>query len=135
MARVNMNFKGMDSVLKTIEAMGGNAEKAIEKALLECHELVTNQVNQEMARYKINSGEMKESILDENRVQWTGKRVSVKAGFNQKQSMHGTYMMITGTPYRKPDRQLYNAIYGAKTRKAIKEIQEKALMKVIEGGY
>ena len=46
MAVVKMNFKGMDSVLKTINKMGANAHNAIEKALLDCHELITKQTRE-----------------------------------------------------------------------------------------
>ena len=133
MATVKIDFKGMDSVLKTINRIGTNAHNAIDKALLDCHELVTKQVDQEMTRYKSHTGQMKESIYRDEKVQWYGETARIFAGFDQKKSMHATYMMITGTPYRAPDRKLYNAIYGAKTKKAIKEITENALKQVIEG--
>ena len=135
MASVKFQKVGFEDLFKTINNLGLNIHDAAEEALTKSHELVTKQVKQEMARYKENTGAMKDSFLDNSIVTWFGENAQIKAGFNQKQSQHATYMMITGTPYREPDRKLYNAIYGAATKKAIKEIQEQALMKVIEGGY
>lgn len=134
MAKIKMDFKGMSSVMETIDKMGLSVHDAAEKALKESADLVTNQVKQELPRYKVNTGEMKDSLYENQKVIWIGETASISAGFNQKDTMHATYMMITGTPYMFPDKKLYDAIYGAKTKKAIKEIQERALMEVIEGG-
>lgn len=135
MARIKFDAKGFENMLQTIDRMGLSVKEATNQALKESYDLVTNQLKQELARYKENTGALKDSFYESEEVHWIGGNAYIKAGLNQKQSMHATYMMITGTPYKSPDKQLYNAIYGAKTKKAIKEIQEKALMKVIEGGY
>lgn len=149
MAKIKMNFKGLDSVLKTINEMGLNAHDAIDRALLDCHELVTNQVKEAVRRGVVVStkngtwqtminlektDELKESLYNVPVVTWMGETASILVGFDQDKSMHATYLMITGNPYMTPSKDLYNAIYGTKTKKAIKEIQEKALMKVIEEG-
>lgn len=148
MARVKMNFKGFDSVLKTINDMGLNAHEAINQALLDSHELITKQLREAVRRGVTvttkngtwttmidleKTDELKDSLHDVPVVNWTGEKASILVGFNQKQSMHATYLMITGNPYIEPSKELYNAIYGSKTKKAVREIQEQALMQVIEG--
>lgn len=149
MAVVKMNFRGVDSILKTINRMGANAHDAVEKALLDCHELVTKQTREAVRKGVVitsprgtwqtminldSTNELKESFYEKETVRWYGETAQIFAGFDQKKSMHATYLMITGNPYMTPSKEMYNAIYGAKTKKAIKEIQEKALMQVIEGG-
>lgn len=148
MATVKINFKGMDSVLKTINRMGSNAHNAIDKALLDCHELITKQTREAVRKGVVvstkngtwqtminldNTKELKESFYETGKVQWYGETAQIFAGFDQKKSMHATYLMITGNPYITPSKEMYNAIYGAKTKKAIREITEKALKQVIEG--
>lgn len=135
MAKIGLKFNGVEAILKTIDNMGLNVHDAAEEALKASYDLVTKQVETELIKYKTNTGNMRESFYNSETVKWIGQTASVKSGFDQKESMHATYMMITGTPYRKPDKNLYNAIYGAATKKAIKQIQEETLMKLIEGGY
>lgn len=147
MARLKMNFKGFDNYVKTLNKLGANANDAMEKALLECHELITKQVREAVRKGVVvtteygtwqtminidNTNELKESFNDVPLVTWTGDTASIKVGFNQGKSMHATYLMITGNPYMEPSKELYNAIYGPKTKKKIKEIQEQALMQAIE---
>ena len=149
MAKMKINFKGFDSVLKTINEMGLNAHGAMEKALLDCHELVTKQIREAVRRGVVvntkngtwqtminldKTNELKDSLYSVPVVNWTGETASIMVGFDQDKSMHATYLMITGNPYMTPSKELYNAIYGTKTKKAIRDIQEKALMQVIEGG-
>jgi hypothetical protein len=43
--------------------------------------------------------------------------------------MYGT--QLYGQPHIQPDRNLYNAVYGAAVRKQIREIQEKAFSQVL----
>ena len=143
-----MNFKGFDSLIKTINDMGANAHSAIDRALLDCHEYVTKQVREALRKGVVVSAdnriwqtminvdstdELKESFYDVGLVTWTGETAKINVGFDQEKSMHATYLMITGNPYMTPSKELYSAIYGAKTKKKIKEIQEQALMQVIEG--
>lgn len=135
MAKLKFQFKGMENIMKTINDMGLDIHDAAEEALEKSYDLVTNQVKSELTRYKTNTGSMEESFYKSEKVQWIGETARVKAGFDWRESMHSTYMMITGTPHREPDKKLYNAIYGTSTNKEIKKIQEETLMKVIEGGY
>lgn len=148
MAKMKINFKGFDSVLKTINQMGLDVHDAMETALLECHEYVSKQIREAVRKGVVittddgmwqtmikldQTDELKESFYDVPNVVWLGDAASIVVGFDQSKSMHATYLMITGNPYMTPSKELYNAIYGAKTKRKIKEIQEKKLMQVIEG--
>lgn len=148
MAKIKINFKGFENVIKTINKMELDASGAMEKALLDCHEYVTKQIKEAVRKGVVvttddgtwqtminldSTNELKQSMYDVPQVVWLGDTASIMVGFDQEKSMHATYLMITGNPYMTPSKELYNALYGAKTKKKIKEIQENALMQVIEG--
>ena len=70
-------------------------------------------------------------------MEWTGDTASVGVGFDISGGglpsiflMYGT--KLHGQPHITPDRKLYDAVYGAKTRKEISKIQESAFQKVLE---
>ena len=148
MAKLSIKIKGLDDYINSLNKVGGNVHKAIETALIETHELITKQVKDALTKgvplksggrskpidmYKSNgTGDMAKSFMDEPYVNWFGDRAMIQVGFNQGISQHATYMMITGTAYTEPSQQLYNAIYGAATKKKVEEIQKNALEKAIE---
>ena len=91
---------------------------------------------------KYSTGDTKESIDDEMKVEWEGMTGSIKIGFDfSKSGLKSIFLMqgtkVNGTPRMKPVAGLKSAIYGSKTQKEIAEIQEKVLSnhikKVMEG--
>lgn len=148
MAKLSIKIKGLDDYLNTLNKVGGNVHNAIETALIETHELITKQVKDALTKgvplknggrsnpidmYKSNgTGNMAKSFIDTANVNWFGERAMIQVGFNQGISQHATYMMITGTAYTEPSQQLYNAIYGKKTKEKVAEIQRNALERAIE---
>jgi hypothetical protein len=148
MAKLSIKIDGLNEYINKLNQVGGNVHKAIENALIESHELITKQVKDALAKgvplknggrsnpidmYKSNgTGNMAKSFMDEPYVNWFGDRAIIQVGFNQSISQHATYMMITGTAYTKPSTQLYNAIYGKKTKEKVAEIQKNALERAIE---
>jgi hypothetical protein len=82
------------------------------------------------------TGRTKKSIVIDAPVEWTGDQAAVGVGFNIVGGglpsiflMYGT--KLHGQPHIKPDRNLYNAVYGPQTRKEIMQIQEQAFEKVL----
>ena len=147
MSRFSVKVQGLDTYLQTLNKVNGNIRGAIDTALINTHELITNQIKEALTKgvpiksggtsKPINivskgSGNMARSFLDEIAVDWYGDRAFIRVGFDQSESMHATYMMITGTAYTKPSKKLYNAIYGAATKKKVAEIQKQALIEAIE---
>ena len=119
-----------ESVLK---ASYGHVTTEIYKALKK-----GNPLKQRPGRAKpINlkqTNELYDSFYEKARVHWYGKVAEINVGFDQKVSMHATYLMITGNRYNKPHQELYNAIYrqDGKIKKIQTEMYEKAVMEAMK---
>ena len=136
--KIGLQFQGWEDYLAKLDELGGaNAmKKGVEEALKESKKHVNPLIEASMGKLpaggRYSTGATKESIDDEMKVEWTGMTGEIKIGFDFKKSgpksiflMYGT--KLNGTPRMKPVAGLKNAIYGAKTKKEVAEIQEKIL--------
>lgn len=135
--KITVDFDGYDLMKKQLDQIGGNATKrAVESALKASQQVVARQVSAAITPHTM-TGDTKKSIVKNDPVEWTGDTAAVGVGFDIKGGglpsiflMYGT--QLHGQPHITPDRNLYNAVYGAKTRKEILKIQEQAFEKVLE---
>lgn len=134
--RLTIDFDGFEILQKQLTQMGGDAKQAAESALKASHNVVKQKVEAAMQQH-IETGDTKRAIITSPVVEWTGDTAAVNVGFDITGGglasiflMYGT--TLHGQPHITPDRNLYNAVYGAQTRKEIREIQEQAYKKVIE---
>lgn len=134
--KISIDFPGYELLKKQLDELGGNATmRAIESALKASQQVVAEKVSAAMAPH-IMTGRTKKSIVIDAPVEWTGDQAAVGVGFNIVGGglpsiflMYGT--KLHGQPHIKPDRNLYNAVYGPQTRKEIMQIQEQAFEKVL----
>lgn len=116
-----------------LDKLGGTdlMKKGVEEALIESKKHVNPLIEQAMtklpAKGKYSTGDTKESIDTGMSVDWQGMKGSIKVGFDFKKSGAKSIYLMYGTPKMKPVSGLKSAIYGAKTKKEIAEIQEKIL--------
>lgn len=139
MARKNkltIDFDGFDILQKRLTELGGDAKQAAENALVESHKIVTQKVTAAMVKHR-ESGDTADAIISAPAVKWTGDTAAVDVGFDIVGGglpsiflMHGT--QLYGQPHITPDRNLYNAVYGAQTRKEIRAAQEAEYTKAVE---
>ena len=146
--KIGLQFNGWEDYLAKLDELGGtNAmKKGVEEALTESKKHVNPLIEKAMGKLpaggKYSTGDTKESIDKEMKVEWSGMTGEIKVGFDFKKSgpksiflMYGTN--VNGTPRMKPVTGLKSAIYGTKTQKEVAEIQEKVLSnhikKVMEG--
>lgn len=139
MARKNkltIDFDGFDILQKRLTELGGDAKQAAENALTESHKIVTQKVTAAMVKHR-ESGDTADAIISAPAVKWTGDTASVDVGFDIMDGglpsiflMYGT--QLHGQPHITPDRNLYNAVYGAQTRKEIRAVQEAEYLKAVE---
>lgn len=135
--KLTIDFTGFERIKKQLDEIGGDATKrAVESALKASQNLVAKQVSAAITPHT-ETGDTKKSIVKNNPVVWTGDTAAVDVGFDIVGGglpsiflMYGT--KLHGQPHITPDRNLYNAVYGAKTRKEILKIQEEAFEKVLE---
>ena len=135
--KITVDFPGYDVLKKQLDTLGGDATtRAINGALKASQQLVAEQVAAAMSSH-YRTGKTRKSIVVNSPVEWTGDTAAIAVGFDISGGglasiflMYGT--KLHGQPHIEPDRNLYNAVYGAQTRKEIQRIQEQAFNKVLE---
>ncbi|MBR0484830.1 MAG: hypothetical protein IJJ69_08665 [Oscillospiraceae bacterium] len=134
--KITIDFNGYSVLERRLKEIGGNARKTAESALKASHNVVTKKLNTAIAPHK-ETGETEKSLDRTPDVKWTGDIGETKVGFNIADGglpsiflMYGTKMH--GQPHISPDKALYDAVYGTKTKKEIQKIQRETYEKSIE---
>lgn len=136
--RIGLQFTGWENYMDKLDKLGGTKlmKKGVDKALIESKKHVNPVIEKSMSKLpaggKYSTGDTKKSIDKEYKVDWSGMTGEIKVGFDFKKSGFTSIYLMYGTPRMKPVSGLKNAIYGAKTKKEIAEIQEKVLSDVIK---
>ena len=138
-SKMELDFSELEQYQKRLEQLAGGeaVEKAVNGALEQAQHIVARNLNNAMMNH-IETGETKDAIIDNEPTEWTGGTVaSIGVGFRISQGglpsiflMYGT--KVHGQPHIQPDRNLYNAIYGAQVRKEVLKIQTEAFEKAID---
>lgn len=134
--KMSISFDGYKDLKEKLDSIGGESTKrAVEGALKASQQLIARQANEAMLPHE-RTGTTRKSIVKDGAVVWEGDTASINIGFDLENGglpsiflMYGT--KLHGQPHIKPDRELYNAVYGSQTKKEIKKIQEEVFNKVI----
>ena len=135
--KIGLQFKELDAYMAKLDELGsGDAMKrGVEGALKASKQHVNPLIEKSMAKLpaggKYSTGNTKESIDRDMRVDWSGLTASIKVGFDFSKSGVTSIFLMYGTPRMQPVSGLKNAVYGSKTQKELATIQEEALQKVI----
>lgn len=134
--KLSVDFEGFNSMRSKLEELDGDVKGATESALKVSHQIVTRKVTDAMKPHN-DTGETSASIIREAEVQWSGSTAEVGVGFDIENGglpsiflMYGT--KLHGQPHITPDKNLYNAVYGSKTKKEVREAQKDVFFKRIE---
>lgn len=136
--KLSVDFTGVDRYIERLQELGGEStRRAIEGALKASQAYVANSAAQAMKPHD-KTGAVSRSIVRNAPVEWTGDTVAaIPVGFKISDGglpsiflMYGT--KVHGQPHITPDRALYNAVYGAKVKRKVRELQRAAFDKVIE---
>lgn len=136
--KLSVDFTGVDRYIERLQELGEESTKrAIEGALKASQAYVANSAAQAMKPHD-KTGAVSRSIVRKAPVEWTGDTVAaIPVGFKISDGglpsiflMYGT--KVHGQPHITPDRALYNAVYGAKVKRKVRELQRAAFDKVIE---
>lgn len=142
--RIGLQFDGWEDTIAKLDKLGGTQamKRGVESALKASKEYVNPQIesalNKLPAGGKYSTGSTKSSIDKDMSIEWRAMTGEIKVGFDfQKSGMTSIFLMYgtKGTPRHAPTaavKGLYDAIYGTKTKKQIKEIQEAEVNKVIK---
>lgn len=140
--KMSVDFKGLDAYVKKLEAIDEKAvRRAFDSALLASEQAVKQSVVSAMQKHN-DTGHTVSTAISGKEPEWTQSTGKVPVGFeigeDRKQEndrlasvflMYGT--KVHGQPHIAPDKELYNAVYGAEIRRRVRKLQEQAFDKVV----
>ena len=136
--KIGLQVKGFEDYMSKLDELGGaqamkrGTESALKASKEYVNPLISQTMNKLPAKGKYSTGQTKSSIDKNMTVEWEGHTASIKVGFDFSKSGVTSIFLMYGTPKMKPVSGLKSAIYGAKTKKQIAEVQAEALNKVIK---
>lgn len=143
MARMSITFKGFEDLAEQVDKAGDKLKTAVDDALTETQRIVQNNVQQASNVYARKgggvkgyaTGQMFSAIKNNIQIEWSGNVAIIHVGFDLKApgGFHSIFVMY-GTPRMAKNAKVYNAIFGAKTKKQIAEAQKKAMEKYLKLG-
>lgn len=120
--KMSFEFDGFIQLSEKLMKLGGDLERTTEKALKKSFEAVTPGIESAITPHKL-TGTTQSTLRKDGTVKWNGSVAEVPVGFDISGGGLPSIFLMYGTPHMKPDRKLYNSIYGAKTRKRVRELQ------------
>lgn len=134
--KIGLNFKGFEEYAERLDKLGGDIKKATEKALQETHAYITPNLERDIKPHR-KTGRTERSLNRDAKVKWVGSTAEIEVGFKLDEGGLPSIFLMYGTPRMKKDQQLYNDIFGGKTKREVAEIQQKIFMeeikKIMEG--
>lgn len=136
--RIGLQFDGWEDYIAKLDELGGTSamKRGVEAGLKESKQYVNPQIEAALSKLpaggKYSTGDTKRSLDRDMTIDWSGMTGEIKVGFDFKKSGPVSIFLMYGTPRMSPVSGLKNAIYGAKTKKKIKELQAEAINKVIK---
>ena len=130
--RTEMNTD-FSSILRQFDGMENEAIDAAKEALEESAQIVAQKTKRAVASSRFDFDrppqEVKRAVIDRPQADVIGTSVEVHAGFDLQGILTGhrgypSIFLMHGTPEIEPDRNLYDAIFSARTKR---EVQEKQL--------
>lgn len=121
-----------------LDKLGGDIKGVVDKILQDAHATVTSEVEAAMMKHN-KSGDTSKSILRDSKVQWTGTTASIRVGFDISNGGLPSIFLMYGTPKHEPghpgtdaDKALYDAIYGKRQARNLREMSIKAMEEAIK---
>ena len=140
--RISLSFKGFEELAEKLDKAGGDLKKITEKALVAGKNVVRDNLDNAVknsnfpAQGRYSTGLTEKSIDRDETVEWNGTTGSIHVGFDFKISGMRTIFLMYGTPRMEKSQKIYDAVYGAKTKKQVsavqKEIFESEIKKIMK---
>lgn len=135
--KLELDFPMFEQLKKKLEEISGDAlDRAVTDALEKSNAFVSQQLEEAIAPHR-RTGRTESTLLKDTNVIKAGTEYSADTGFSIRGGglpsiflMYGT--KLHGQPHIKPDKKLYNAIFGTTTKKRIQEIQAAAFFEMID---
>lgn len=133
--KMSLEFKGFDEMIAKLEALNGDTKQAVEGCLRVASDTVAVKATQAMRKHK-RTGRTASAIVRKAKPKWQGMTASIDVGFDLLNGGMPSIYLMYGTPRHGPkgkheghpgthaDKELYNAVYGPKTKREIAKKQE-----------
>lgn len=128
--KIGLEFTGFEELIERLDASGGDVKEAVNKSLEVANKTISKKLSEDMKKHH-QTGDTEKSIIANAQVEWEGLTASIGVGFDIKNKGLPSIFLMYGTPRSKPDKRIYNDIYGSKTRKEIAQKQEKIFLDMI----
>jgi hypothetical protein len=138
MAKVAVEFAGLDEVLKKLNKLGADTKQITEDALQKSFDIVTKKAEAAIAKPnlpaggKFSTGRTEESLTRTLEVTWTGTEASAPVGFNIKKGGLPSIFMMYGTPRYMKVQAVYDAFYSSATEGEVLNAQREVFFKAME---
>lgn len=129
--KLTLNFTAFEEYAEKLDELGGDLKAVTEKALQNSHDYVTPKIHRAMRKHR-RTGRTEDSIADDAKVEWSGTVASVDVGFDILDGGLPSIFLMYGTPRVQKDQELYDSIYGSKTKKEVAKLQEKTFARAIK---
>lgn len=130
--RFGLQFSGWTSMIEQLDNLSHfGVMEGTKKALIETHKLVTPKLEQAIKPHK-KSGKTEVSLVREPRIEVRGHTVSIDIGFDLNNGGLPSIWLMHGTPRVKPDKKLYQALYGHKTASEVAHVQYHVIKDTID---
>lgn len=145
--KMSIDFGNFADYAERLEKLGGDLRATTDKALQASHDYVTDNLRRDMERHN-RTGKTSRSLIEDSTVQWEGNVGSIDVGFDIANGGLPSVFLMYGTPKHAPanqtgktkgvnrgidaDKQLFDDIYGARTKKEVRKIQEKIFAEEIK---
>lgn len=120
--KVGLELKGFEELIEKLEGLNGDVKEAVEGSLRVATSTVASNLNAAMKSHK-RTGKTAGSIVRRANVKWEGSTAEANVGFQFPQGLPSIFLMY-GTPRMNKDQKVYDAVYGARTRREIAKKQE-----------
>lgn len=132
MAKLKLDFSGLDKMIEDMHKMGANVKEVSEKALIKSRDYINSNLETAMQPH-IRTGKTLGS-LKKAPVEWSGTLAKIPVGFDIANGGFASIFLMYGTPRMKKDTKLYKAIYGKETKAKVEEIMKGELQKALNMG-
>lgn len=135
-SKTALDFSDLESFLNEFPKLEEKTEEMVENGLKKVFTLVTTQLEPTIASHH-KTGKTESTLKKDNKVKWDRNLAYIDTGFDLDAGGYPSIFLMHGTPTIKPDKKMYNAVYGAKTRKTIQQILQESviedMMRFVDG--
>lgn len=128
--KTRIEFDGFDEAIQRLSQLEGDVKGVTEQALQKTKQHIHENLKVVMQKHN-RTGATVKSLDESSRINWQGSIGSIDVGFDLSNGGLPSIFLMYGTPRMNKDQNLYNAIYGKKTKDEIMKLQEEIFFEAI----